>query len=196
MYTGLNIESFNQEQLDFARQRIARAGLQDRVDLRLCDYRDVNIEVDHVASIEMFEAVGREYWSGYYETLQRVLRPGGRAALQVITIDEAQFEEYAATPGGFIQSYIFPGGMLPTKTHLRELGEEVDLELKASRDYGIDYADTLAEWHRRFNAQRDWLESHGYDDRFRRMWRYYLAFCEAGFRARQIDVVQCCYQKG
>jgi cyclopropane-fatty-acyl-phospholipid synthase len=142
----------------------------------------------------MFEAVGREYWAGYFETIQRCVRPGGRAALQVITIDEAHFEEYESTPGGFIQTYIFPGGMLPTKTHLDELGTAAGLELAALSAYGADYADTLATWHARFNTCTDWLEDHGYDDRFRRMWRYYLAFCEAGFRSRQIDVVQCCYR--
>lgn len=190
--TGLTL---SQEQLDFAYERIARAGLSDRVDLRLCDYRDVEIQVDHVVSIEMFEAVGREYWAGYFEAVHHSLRPGGRAALQVITIDEAQFEEYASTPGGFIQTYIFPGGMLPTKTHLTTLGDDAGLKLQALSAYGVDYADTLASWHARFNTSTDWLEDHGYDDRFRRMWRYYLAFCEAGFRARQIDVVQCGYRR-
>ena len=190
--TGLTL---SQEQLSYARDRIARAGLSDRVELRLCDYRDVQIAVDHVVSIEMFEAVGREYWSGYFDAIQRCVRPGGRAALQVITIDEAQFEEYASTPGGFIQTYIFPGGMLPTKTHLGELGTGAGLELTALTPYGFDYADTLSTWHARFNSCTDWLDDHGYDDRFRRMWRYYLAFCEAGFRSHQIDVVQCCYRR-
>jgi cyclopropane-fatty-acyl-phospholipid synthase len=190
--TGLTL---SQEQLSYARDRIARAGLSDLVDLRLCDYRDVRIEVDHVVSIEMFEAVGREYWAGYFDAICRCVRPGGRAALQVITIDEAQFEEYASTPGGFIQTYIFPGGMLPTKTHLGELGTAAGLELTALNPYGIDYADTLSTWQARFNSCTDWLDDHGYDDRFRRMWRYYLAFCEAGFRSHQIDVVQCCYKR-
>jgi cyclopropane-fatty-acyl-phospholipid synthase len=190
--TGLTL---SEEQLAYARERMRRAGLADRVDLRLCDYRDVDIQVDHVVSIEMFEAVGQEYWSAYFDVIRRCLRPGGRASLQVITIDEDKFERYAATPGGFIQTYIFPGGMLPTKTHLKALGAGAGLELQGIEGYGIDYADTLAEWYRRFDACTPWMEAHGYDQRFRRMWRYYLAFCEAGFRAQHIDVVQCAFER-
>ena len=185
--TGLTLSA---EQLAFARARIERAGLAERVDLRLCDYRDFDGVVDHVVSIEMFEAVGRAYWPTYFATLARCLRPGGRAALQVITIDDAHFPAYAANPGGFIQTYIFPGGMLPTAGHLQRLAAEAGLEPGPQHAFGLDYADTLAHWHRAFDGVTDWLERHGYDRRFRRMWRYYLAFCEAGFRARQIDVVQ------
>ncbi len=178
------------EQLAYAQARMQRAGLSGRVDLRLCDYRDFAGEVDHIVSIEMFEAVGREYWAGYYDTLSRCLRPGGRAALQVITIDEAHFAAYAGNPGGFIQTYIFPGGMLPTKTHLRRLGEQAGLRGGDMTPFGIDYADTLAHWQREFDGRAEWLHAHGYDEAFQRMWRYYLAFCQAGFRARLIDVVQ------
>ena len=188
--TGLTL---SREQLDYARRRIDAAGLGERVDLRLCDYRDVDETFDHVVSIEMFEAVGREYWATYFAALARRLRPGGRAALQVITIDEAHFAAYAANPGGFIQTYIFPGGMLPTRTHLRRLAGAAGLCPGPSAAFGIDYADTLAHWDDAFVRSTDWLEQHGYDARFRRMWRYYLAFCEAGFRARHIDVVQCVF---
>ncbi|MCB1801446.1 MAG: class I SAM-dependent methyltransferase [Gammaproteobacteria bacterium] len=187
--------TLSREQLAYARDRIARAGLAGLVDLRLCDYRDFDGHVDHIVSIEMFEAVGREYWHTYFATLQRCLRPGGRAALQVITIDESLFDAYVANPGGFIQRYIFPGGMLPTKSGLGELARQAGLQAGARHAFGIDYAATLAHWHTRFNTQTTWLDAHGYDDRFRRMWRYYLAFCEAGFRAGQIDVVQCALQK-
>ena len=189
---GLTLSS---EQLAYAEARMQRNGLADRVDLRLCDYRDFAGQVDHIVSIEMFEAVGQEYWAGYFETLSRCLRPGGRVALQVITIDEAYFSAYAANPGGFIQTYIFPGGMLPTQAHLRRLGEQAGLCAGAQQGFGIDYADTLAHWHRAFDAKADWLSEHGYDEGFQRMWRYYLAFCEAGFRARLIDVVQCGFSK-
>ena len=191
--TGLTL---SQEQLFFARRRIALAGLGDCVELKLCDYRDFDQTVDHIVSIEMFEAVGQEYWQGYFATLMRCLRPGGRAALQVITIDEAHFRQYAENPGGFIQTYIFPGGMLPTKRHLKQLSRGSGLQWRGLHSFGTDYADTLGLWHRRFDSCTDWLEAHGYDRRFRRMWRYYLAFCEAGFRARQIDVVHCLMQKG
>lgn len=190
--TGLTL---SREQLAYARQRIAHAGLADRVELRLCDYRDFDEQVDHVVSIEMFEAVGRAYWETYFASLARCLRPGGRVALQVITIDAAQFDDYAANPGGFIQTYIFPGGMLPTEDHLARLGRDSGLEATVTHRYGADYAATLAHWHDTFNACTGWLEAHGYDARFRRMWRYYLAFCEAGFRAGHIDVVQCAFRK-
>lgn len=191
--TGLTLSL---EQLNFARRRIAAAGLAGRVELKLCDYRDFDQTVDHIVSIEMFEAVGQEYWSGYFATLMRCLRPGGRVALQVITIDEAHFQQYADNPGGFIQTYIFPGGMLPTKGHLERLSHDSGLHWRDMCSFGIDYADTLALWHQRFNRCTEWLEAHGYDQRFRRMWRYYFAFCEAGFRARQIDVVHCVMEEG
>jgi cyclopropane-fatty-acyl-phospholipid synthase len=191
--TGLTL---SKAQLAYAKQRIERAGLAELVDFKLCDYRDFDETVDHIVSIEMFEAVGQDYWSTYFSTLSERLAPGGRAALQVITIDESQFKQYAANPGGFIQTYIFPGGMLPTKTHLGELAARAGLKPRgAMHAFGIDYADTLAQWHTTFDRATDWLEQRGYDARFRRMWRYYLAFCEAGFRAGDIDVVQFGMQK-
>jgi len=185
--TGLTL---SREQLAYARRRIARAGLASRVEFRLCDYRDFRGEADHIVSIEMFEAVGQAYWQTFFDMLARSLRPGGRAALQVITIAEEHFARYAANPGGFIQTYIFPGGMLPTRTHLDDLGRAAGLRPGTCHAHGADYAETLARWRAAFDDRRDWLQRHGYDRRFRRMWRYYLAFCEAGFRAGQIDVVQ------
>ena len=182
-------------QLAFARQRIDAAGLKDLVDLRLCDYRDFDEPVDHIVSIEMFEAVGREYWGSYFEKLAGLLRRGGRAALQVITIDESLYPQYEANPGGFIQTYIFPGGMLPTKRHLGDLGKAAGVRLEQMDAFGIDYAETLRHWYRSFHQCTDWLHQHGYDERFRRMWGYYLTFCEAGFRAQQIDVVHCAFEK-
>jgi cyclopropane-fatty-acyl-phospholipid synthase len=183
--------TLSRSQLAYARERMERAGLADRVELRFCDYRDFDEPVDHVVSIEMFEAVGQVYWQGYFDRLARLLPPGGRAALQVITIDEALFDTYAGTPGGFIQTYIFPGGMLPTKSHLQTLSSGAGLSgVDRLHSFGLDYAATLAHWHRLFNQSRAWMHHSGFDRRFRRMWRYYLAFCEAGFRARQIDVVQ------
>jgi cyclopropane-fatty-acyl-phospholipid synthase len=188
--------TLSKEQLLYAQQRIALAGLSDRAEFRLCDYRDFDEQVDHIVSIEMFEAVGQAYWKTYFAGLASRLKPGGRAALQIITIDEAEFPQYAANPGGFIQTYIFPGGMLPTKTHVRELGARAGLiEAAETYAFGTDYADTLAQWFDAFAKCTDWLEQRGYDERFRRMWRYYLAFCEAGFRSRQIDVIQCVFER-
>ena len=134
-------------------------------------------------------------WEDYFDKLAGQLRPGGRAALQIITIDEARFEQYAASPGGFIQTYIFPGGMLPTRAHLRRLATRSGMTVADLRDFGRDYAETLQHWHAAFRRCTRWLEENGYDARFRRMWRYYLAFCEGGFRSGQIGVVQCMLRK-
>jgi len=190
--TGVTL---SQEQYAYAEQRIIQAGLQDRVELKLTDYRALHGRYDHIVSIEMFEAVGREYWQAYYEVLDRCLKPGGRVALQIITIDRKLFDTYVSESGGFIQKYIFPGGMLPTEGHLRDLALDNGLEPLSIDRYGEHYADTLSDWREAFDAQTDWLEAHGYDERFRRMWRYYLAFCEAGFRDGRIDLVHLCLQK-
>ena len=184
--TGITL---SQQQLDYARRRISTAGLDDRVTLEIRDYRNIDRQYDHIVSIEMFEAVGREYWDTYFEKLKSSLKPGGNIAIQSITIDETMFDEYVANPGGFIQRYIFPGGMLPTHTLLKQHAAGHGLETMDSMAFGEDYATTLAIWHERFNEQEDWMEQHGYDEYFRRMWRYYLAFCEAGFRDARIDVV-------
>ena len=190
--TGVTL---SREQLAYAQKRIRAAGLEDRVNLRLADYREIQGRFDHLVSIEMLEAVGQEYWGGYFHTLFDRLVERGRAMLQVITIDEEVFPAYASNPGGFIQRYIFPGGMLPTKSHLRRHATNAMLEPLAMDSFGDHYADTLAHWRQRFAKQTPWLEAHGYDERFRRMWHYYLAFCEAGFRARRIDLVQFLLEK-
>ena len=190
--TGVTL---SQQQYHYAAQRIRDAGLEGKVDLRLTDYRNLHETFDHIVSIEMFEAVGRDYWQTYFDVLQRCLRPGGRVALQVITIREDLFDAYVRQAGGFIQRYIFPGGMLPTEQHLLQLGESVGMEALGLQRYGEDYADTLAEWRSAFADETEWLQAHGYDRRFRRMWDYYLAFCEAGFRDGRIDLVQLCLHK-
>ena len=187
--------TLSQAQFDYAQQRILDAGLQDRVELKLADYRTLHGQYDHIVSIEMFEAVGREYWSDYYGVLNRCLKPGGRVALQIITIQAQLYDNYVRESGGFIQRYIFPGGMLPTENHLRDLAWDNDLEPLSIERYGEHYADTLADWRESFDSEADWMESHGYDERFRRMWRYYLSFCEAGFRDGRIDLVHLCLQK-
>lgn len=185
--TGITL---SREQYEFARSRVRRAGLQDLVDIRLCDYRDLDETFDHVVSIEMFEAVGQRYWQQYFDMVARCLRPGGRAAFQIITICEEMFEHYAREAGGFIQKYIFPGGMLPTEEHLNRHACAAGLIPEALDHYGLHYAETLAQWKRAFTADTAWLASNGYDQVFRRMWEYYLAFCEGGFRDRRIDLVQ------
>lgn len=186
--TGVTI---SREQHDFARRRLFEAGLADKADIRLIDYRDVEGQFDRVASIEMFEAVGREYWPTYFSKVHEVLKPGGRAGLQVITIQDALFDEYDARTD-FIQKYVFPGGSLPSEERIAPVLTKAGLNWGRTDRFGQDYADTLAEWARRFEAAwRDIRqEGRGFDDRFRRLWRFYLAYCEAGFRSGRTDVIQ------
>lgn len=191
--TGITI---SQEQYDFARQRVQKAGLAERVDIRLIDYRDIDGQFDRVASIEMFEAVGQEYWPTYFGKIAEVLTPGGRAALQIITIQDALFADYARRID-FIQKYIFPGGMLPSEERLKPVIEAAGLHWGSVERFGQDYADTLASWDRRFQASwPDIQRMPGFDERFRRMWRFYLGYCEAGFRSGRTDVIQLALTKG
>ncbi|MFT4097503.1 MAG: cyclopropane-fatty-acyl-phospholipid synthase family protein [Rhodoblastus sp.] len=179
--------TISKEQYDFARERMHKAGLADRVDVRMQDYRDESGLYDAVASIEMFEAVGEAYWPGYFQQLRDRLKSGGRAALQIITIDEAIFPRYRRELD-FIRRYVFPGGMLPTRAILEKLGAGHDLALVAQRAFGGDYALTLAQWRDRFRAAWPDIVQQGFDERFRRLWEYYLSYCEAGFRSGAIDV--------
>ena len=178
------------EQLNYAKSRIAVAKLSDRASFALCDYRDVSGTYDHIVSVEMFEAVGERHWPGFMQMLARTLRPNGRAALQVITIDEAVFDAYRAS-ADFIQAYIFPGGMLPSLERFRHAAEAAGLSWQGATHHGLDYARTLAEWRERFDAA---VAEHrlppGFDQRFVAIWRYYLMYCEGGFRGGGIDVVQ------
>lgn len=187
--TGVTL---SRQQYDYALERIRKAGLSDRVRIELRDYRDLEGQYDHIVSIEMLEAVGERHWQRYFDVVSERLRPGGRAAIQTITIREDLFEGYRANAGGFIQRYIFPGGMLPTERHLHDHACAAGLAPLSVDRYGEHYADTLADWATAFEAETPWLDAHGYDERFRRMWHYYLAFCEAGFRDGRIDVVQFC----
>lgn len=186
--------TLSREQHAYAVERIQRAGLADRVRFEIRDYRDVVGRFDRIASIEMFEAVGERYWSRFFATLRDRLAEGGRAALQVITIAESQFAEYRSSPD-FIQRYIFPGGMLPTRQHLHALAVPHGLRVDREDRFGLDYARTLADWRARFLAEWPRIEPLGFDERFRRMWDYYLGYCEGGFRAGQIDVCQIAYAK-
>ena len=173
----------------FAAARAAREGVADRVEVRREDYRRAQGAYDRVVSIEMFEAVGERHWRTYFDQVRARLAAGGRAALQVIVIAEDYWERYRRKPD-FIQRYIFPGGILPTRTALRQESAAAGLDWVAEREFGAHYARTLAEWRRRFEAAWPELAPMGFDERFRRMWRFYLAYCEAGFRTGRIDVVQ------
>ncbi len=180
--TGVTLST---EQLSYARARLAGAGLQ--ADLRLQDYRDVDGVFDRIVSVEMIEAVGEEYWPSYFETLWQRLAPGGKAVIQSILIDENRFDAYRRNPD-FIQTYIFPGGMLPTPAMLKAQAQAAGLVLGYEELHGSSYAWTLAEWRTRFHAAWPQIEKMNFDTRFRRLWDYYLAYCEGGFRAGAIDV--------
>lgn len=184
--TGLTI---SQAQYDYAVARIAKAGLSDKVEIKLQDYRDERGLYDGIASIEMFEAVGEKYWPVYFDTLRERLRPGRNATLQIITVQDKKFETYRKGVD-FIQKYIFPGGMLPGPTVLREQVRRAGLEVKRSTEFGESYSQTLRRWHETFNTRWDEVASLGFDDRFRRMWNFYLTSCAATFHYGNCDVTQ------
>ena len=184
--TGLTI---SKEQHDYAVARMAQAGLSDRVQIKLQDYRDETGTYDGVASIEMFEAVGEKYWPVYFDNLRERLKPGANATLQIITVQDARFEIYRKSVD-FIQKYIFPGGMLPSPTALRAEVERAGLRVRHSVEFGDSYSQTLRRWHDTFNARWDEVARLGFDNRFRLMWNFYLASCAGTFRGGNCDVTQ------
>lgn len=183
-YTGVTLSA---EQLHYAQDRLSQTGLANRALASLTDYRDVQGEFDGIVSIEMIEAVGQRYWPDYFRQLRQLLRTGGRAVIQAITIDESRFDSYRARPD-FIQLYIFPGGMLPTKGLIRKHAEEAGLTMTNSEEFALSYAETLAIWRKRFLNAWPQLQKLGYDQAFRHVWEYYLAYCETGFRNGTLDV--------
>lgn len=189
--TGLTI---SQAQHDYAVERMERLGLSDKVEIKMMDYRDIEGEYDAVVSIEMFEAVGESYWGTYFTKLHNVLKKGGKAGLQIITIADEMFDDYRQR-ADFIQKYIFPGGMLPSAQKLVEQTQNAGLKLMSNFKFGQDYAETLKQWAQRFEAA--WSEGRisGFDAQFRKLWLFYLAYCEAGFRTSRTDVVQLQLQR-
>jgi cyclopropane-fatty-acyl-phospholipid synthase len=188
---GLTIST---EQRDFAQKRIQAAGLNDKVEIRFQDYRDERGQYDRIASIEMIEAVGEEFWPQYFTQLRDRLAPGGFAGIQTITIQDKFFHAYRREVD-FIQRYVFPGGMLPSPQVLKSLGEKFGVPVVRERIFGEDYAKTLATWRDNFRAAWPNLMPLGFDERFRRLWEYYLAYCEAGFLSGNIDVRQVVFAK-
>jgi len=183
------------EQLAFARERMQRLGVADQADLRLQDYRDIkDAPFDAICSIEMVEAVGREYWPTYFAAVAKLLKPGGRACVQSIVIDDALFDRYVNSTD-FIQQYIFPGGCLPCPREFRAQAAAAGLEVVDEYAFGPDYAETLRRWRDDFLAQRDEVLKNGFDARFINIWEFYLAYCEAAFDEKNIDVVQYTLQK-
>jgi cyclopropane-fatty-acyl-phospholipid synthase len=188
--SGCRVHSItlSQEQLVEARRRAEEAGVGDRVQFELRDYRDVRERYDRVVSIEMYEAVGEEFWPAYFAAIAQALKPGGRAAIQGITIAPAVFDNYRGKRD-FIQKYIFPGGMLCPPGHFEDLARGAGMKPADALFYAIDYADTLAQWHRNVLSARDAVVRQ-FDERFLRMWRYYLSYCECGFRVGTVDLMQ------
>jgi cyclopropane-fatty-acyl-phospholipid synthase len=184
--TGVTLST---EQLAYAQSRMTAAGLADRADLRLQDYRDLAGSYDHIISIEMFEAVGETYWDGYFACLKRNLKPGGRAVVQSITIDEALFPRYRKSTD-FIQQYVFPGGMLPSPTEFARRAGLAGLAVRTGVRFGRDYAETLKRWRAAFLAALPAVRTQGFDERFMRLWEFYLAYCEGAFAAGSTDVIQ------
>jgi cyclopropane-fatty-acyl-phospholipid synthase len=185
--TGVTLSD---EQLHFAQERLQRRGLASRAELRLQDYRDIDDgPYDAIVSIEMFEAVGREYWSGFFSTLRGKLRAGGRACIQTITIRDDLFPRYVRSTD-FIQQYIFPGGLLPSPEAFRSEAQKAGLDVINELAFGADYAETLRRWRVQFLSRDGQVRQLGFDTRFMRIWEFYLAYCEAAFATGNTDVVQ------
>ncbi|TXI66792.1 MAG: class I SAM-dependent methyltransferase [Limnohabitans sp.] len=185
--TGVTLST---EQLAWAQQRLAAQGVGDKADLRLQDYRDIDDgPYDAICSIEMLEAVGHEYWPTYFQSVARLLKPGGRACIQSIVIRDDLFERYIGSTD-FIQQYIFPGGCLPSSAAFRAQAQAAGLRVGTELAFGRDYAHTLHQWRAAFHARRAEVLAQGFDERFCRIWDFYLAYCEAAFLSGDIDVVQ------
>ncbi|MEM7074569.1 MAG: cyclopropane-fatty-acyl-phospholipid synthase family protein [Pseudomonadota bacterium] len=184
--TGLTI---SEKQFNYASQRIENAGLSDRVGFKLQDYRDEHGHYDGIASIEMFEAVGEKYWPVYFNAVRDRLKPGRNATLQIITVEDSRFDVYR-NDVDFIQKYIFPGGMLPSPAALREQVTRAGLRVLGSIEFGTSYSQTLRRWHEVFNEKWDLVAEMGFDERFRRMWNFYLTSCAGAFLTGNCDVTQ------
>ena len=190
--TGVTLST---EQLAFANARMKWNGKADQADLRLQDYRDIDDgPYDAVCSIEMIEAVGQEYWPTYFQAISKLLKPGGKACVQSIVIDDALFDRYVKSTD-FIQQYIFPGGCLPSPTEFRRQAEQAGLKVIDELKFGPDYAETLRRWRHDFMAQESQVLTLGFDNKFLRTWEFYLAYCEAAFDEANTDVIQFTLQK-
>ena len=181
--------TISQKQFDYASKRIFKKGLNEKIKIKLKDYRDVEAKYNSIASIEMIEAVGKNYLSSYFNTIKANLSDNGKAAIQAITIDDTLFDRYK-TKQDFIQKYIFPGGFLPSKKSLYELSLSKGLDIKSYDSYGFHYSNTLKIWRDEFLNKWDQISMQGFDLNFKRMWNFYLSYCEAGFKSKNIDLIQ------
>ena len=194
-YVGKNYDvkldciTISKEQFEFSKKRIFENGLNEKVNIFLKDYRDVKDKYDSIASIEMIEAVGQNYLVNYFKSIKKNLSENGRAAIQAITIDDSLFDRYK-TKEDFIQKYIFPGGFLPSKKKLYDLSNSNGLEIEKYESYGSHYSSTLKIWRDEFLKKWEEISKHGFDNKFKRMWHFYLSYCEAGFKSKNIDLIQ------
>ena len=194
-YLGKNYQvkldciTISKKQFEFAKERIHNCGLNEKVNIEIKDYRDLKGKYNSIASIEMIEAVGQNYLESYFKTIKNNLSDGGKAAIQAITIDDSLFDRYK-NKQDFIQKYIFPGGFLPNKNTINKLVSNNGLTVNSYISYADHYADTLAMWRKEFNKKWDLIKNQGFDLTFKRMWEFYLSYCEAGFKSKNIDLIQ------
>ena len=179
--------TISKAQFEYASEKIQKEGLGEKVSIKFKDYRDIDSQYSNIASIEMFEAVGKKYWEKYFEVIKSSLLNSGKAALQIITIDKKRSSEYQRQPD-FIQKYIFPGGMLPTKEELKKINQNLGLEFNEVKSFGLSYAKTLNLWNNQFQSSWEDLVKLGFNERFKRMWEFYFSYCETGFISKSTDV--------
>jgi len=185
----LDCVTISQKQYDFAKERIYKIGLNEKVNIEIKDYRDLKSKYDSIASIEMIEAVGQNYLQSYFNILKKNLSDNGNVGIQAITIDDSLFDRYK-NKQDFIQKYIFPGGFLPSKKNLYQCADDNGLQFNEYNSYAKHYSDTLIIWRNEFNKKWDLIKKQGFDLNFKKMWEFYLSYCEAGFKSKNIDLIQ------
>ena len=185
----LDCITISKKQFDYAKNRIYKIGLNEKINIKMQDYRDVKNKYNSIASIEMIEAVGQDYLKNYFQSIKKYLKDDGKAAIQAITIDDKLFNRYKKKED-FIQKYIFPGGFLPSKNSLVEHAKKTGLEFAQCNSYGVHYSNTLKIWREKFFKSWEHISKQGFDNTFKRMWNFYLSYCEAGFRSKNIDLIQ------
>lgn len=186
---NLTAVTISREQYEYTKKRIFDANLSHKIEVLLCDYRNITGKFDKIVSIEMFEAVGKQYWNTFFKKIENILKPRGSISLQLITIDDNIYDVYKTNPD-FIQKYIFPGGMLPSDKILKELINKTSLKINSIDSFSKDYAKTLNIWNKEFNKKWDKIEKLGFDENFKLLWNYYLSYCEGGFLSKNIDLKQ------